>query len=97
MTFSRSRISPFSRSILLLFMSEIYPTSVLWGILFYMSCGVYWGMCAVGELLKKLKTSVAIDRDLIAWVDKMIAKKKYASRTHAIEYALQQLRENEGE
>jgi Arc/MetJ-type ribon-helix-helix transcriptional regulator len=54
-------------------------------------------MCAVGELLKKLKTSVAIDRDLIAWVDKMIAKKKYASRTHAIEYALQQLRENEGE
>lgn len=41
-----------------------------------------------------MKTSVAIDRELLEWVDSMVAKKRFATRTHAIEYALQLLRES---
>ncbi|MCZ7401214.1 MAG: ribbon-helix-helix domain-containing protein [Candidatus Methanoperedens sp.] len=43
--------------------------------------------------MTKLKTSIALDEDLLTWVDKEIDKKRFASRTHAIEYALQQLKE----
>jgi Arc/MetJ-type ribon-helix-helix transcriptional regulator len=42
---------------------------------------------------KKLKTSVAIDRELLEWVDAQINKKRFANRTHAVEYALQQLKD----
>ncbi|MEM3451919.1 MAG: ribbon-helix-helix domain-containing protein [Nitrososphaerales archaeon] len=42
---------------------------------------------------KKVKTSIALDEDLIAWIDKMVSTKRFANRTHAIEYALQKLRE----
>lgn len=42
---------------------------------------------------RKVKTSVALDEDLITWMDKMIETKRFANRTHAIEYALQKLRE----
>jgi Arc/MetJ-type ribon-helix-helix transcriptional regulator len=40
----------------------------------------------------KIKTSIALDEELIAWIDSQIKKKRFASRTHAIEYALEQLR-----
>ncbi len=43
----------------------------------------------------KLKTSVAIDKDLLDWVDKQIKAKRFATRTHAIEFALQKLKEEE--
>ncbi|MBU4373324.1 MAG: ribbon-helix-helix domain-containing protein [Euryarchaeota archaeon] len=43
----------------------------------------------------KIKTSVALDENLLKWVDLQIEKKRFANRTHAIEYALQQLVENE--
>jgi Arc/MetJ-type ribon-helix-helix transcriptional regulator len=45
----------------------------------------------------KLKTSVALDKNLVAWVDKMVDAKRFATRTHAIEYALQKLREQGGD
>jgi len=48
---------------------------------------------------KKRKTSVALDEDLLEWIDKMVSTKRFASRTHAIEYALERLKEdfeNEG-
>ena len=41
----------------------------------------------------KVKTSIALDEDLIKWIDEMIETKRFANRTHAIEYALQRLRE----
>lgn len=46
---------------------------------------------------KKVKTSVALDEDLLTWIDDMIERKRFASRTHAIEYALQRLKEQERE
>lgn len=42
----------------------------------------------------KLKTSIALDQDLIAWVDDLVAKRRFANRTHAIELALQKLKES---
>jgi len=42
---------------------------------------------------KKVKTSIALDEDLLEWIDKMVNTKRFANRTHAIEYALQKLRE----
>jgi len=44
---------------------------------------------------KKVKTSIALDEDLVTWIDKMISKKRFANRTHAIEYALETLKERE--
>jgi len=44
---------------------------------------------------KKIKTSVALDEELLEWIDKLVAFKRFANRTHAIEYALQRLRERE--
>ena len=43
---------------------------------------------------RKIKTSVALDEDLLSWIDKMVETKRFANRTHAIEYALQKLRES---
>jgi len=48
-------------------------------------------------LEKKIKTSVTLDRDLLSWIDRLIDSKRFANRTHAIEYALQRLREREEE
>jgi Arc/MetJ-type ribon-helix-helix transcriptional regulator len=41
---------------------------------------------------KKIKTSMNLDEDLLKWVDTQIKIKRFANRTHAVEYALQQLR-----
>ncbi|MHA1616208.1 MAG: ribbon-helix-helix domain-containing protein [Candidatus Njordarchaeales archaeon] len=46
---------------------------------------------------RKIKTSIALDEDLLAWVDRLVKSKRFASRTHAIEYALQRLKEREKE
>lgn len=46
--------------------------------------------------MTKIKTSVALDEDLLKWVDAQIEKRIFANRTHAIEYALQQLKNQEG-
>jgi Arc/MetJ-type ribon-helix-helix transcriptional regulator len=43
---------------------------------------------------EKLKTSIALDEDLLKWIDQQIKTKRFANRTHAIEYALQKLRES---
>lgn len=47
------------------------------------------------NLGKKVKTSIALDEDLLKWIDKMVSSKRFTNRTHAIECALQKLREGE--
>jgi len=42
---------------------------------------------------KKLKTSIALDEDYLKWIEKEIAKKRFASVSHAVEYALEQLKQ----
>jgi len=44
---------------------------------------------------RKVKISMALDADLLTWVEEMVRKKRFASRTHAVEYALQRLKEQE--
>jgi Arc/MetJ-type ribon-helix-helix transcriptional regulator len=41
---------------------------------------------------KKIKTSIALDEELLQWIDKEMQTRRFASRTHAIEYAIEQLR-----
>jgi Arc/MetJ-type ribon-helix-helix transcriptional regulator len=48
-------------------------------------------------MVRKIKTSVALDENLLHWIDEMVKVKRFANRTHAIEYALQRLREQEEE
>ena len=50
----------------------------------------------MGHMVKhgeKDKISVSLDTELITWVDSMIGKRVFASRSHAIEVALQRLKE----
>ena len=43
---------------------------------------------------RKIKTSIALDEDIVKWIDKMVETKRFANRTHAIEYALTRLKES---
>ena len=43
--------------------------------------------------MTKEKVSVTIDDNLLKWLDSQIKKKKYASRSHGFEFALNELKE----
>jgi Arc/MetJ-type ribon-helix-helix transcriptional regulator len=43
----------------------------------------------------KLKTSVSLDEELLKWIERKIKEKKFTSVSHAVEYALEQLRNQE--
>lgn len=42
---------------------------------------------------KKVKTSVALDSELLAWLDSQVKTRRFATRTHAIEYLVQKDKE----
>ena len=41
----------------------------------------------------KIKTSVALNKEILEWIDRQVEKRVFANRSHAIEYALQKLKE----
>lgn len=43
-------------------------------------------------MTKKIKTSISLDEETLAWMDEQIATKKYRNRSHVMEYAIEQLR-----
>jgi Arc/MetJ-type ribon-helix-helix transcriptional regulator len=45
--------------------------------------------------LAKRKTSVSLDHELLLWIDKKINERKFASVSHAVEYALEELKKKE--
>ncbi len=45
----------------------------------------------------KTKTTIAIDNELLIWINKMVKLKRFANTTHVIEYALQRIKEKERE
>ena len=45
--------------------------------------------------MAKVGTSIRIKSDILHWVDKKVEESVYASRTHAVEYALTQLMKSE--
>jgi Arc/MetJ-type ribon-helix-helix transcriptional regulator len=47
--------------------------------------------------MTKVKVSHTIDKELITWMDSEIADKRFASRSHAIEYAVNLLIKNHKE
>jgi len=56
---------------------------------------VFWYYGVFGGIVgKKIKTSVALDEELLEWIDSQIKTKRFANRTHAIEYAIEQLRQS---
>ena len=48
------------------------------------------------ELVKK-RLQVTIREDLVEWMDKEILKYRFASRSHAIEYAILQIKKGKEE
>ena len=45
--------------------------------------------------LGKSGTSVYVDRELLSWIDEKIKERVYRNRSHAVEYAVAQLRKND--
>ena len=43
----------------------------------------------------KKRLQVTVRKDIVNWIDQQVEKLRFASRTHAIEYALLQLMEQE--
>ncbi|MGY5147897.1 MAG: ribbon-helix-helix domain-containing protein [Candidatus Nitrosopumilus sp. bin_7KS] len=43
--------------------------------------------------MAKEKFSVSMDESLVKWIDNGIKKKKFANRSHALEYAITALKE----
>lgn len=43
----------------------------------------------------KIKVSHTIDKESVKWIDSEVAKKRFGSRSHAIDYAVMQLINNE--
>jgi len=43
----------------------------------------------------KVRLQVTVREDIVKWIDQQVEKLRFASRSHAIEYALQQLIEKE--
>ena len=46
------------------------------------------------DMVKK-RLQVTVREDIVKWVDQQVEKLRFASRSHAIEYALLQLKEKE--
>jgi len=42
--------------------------------------------------VSKVKLSITIDKDLVKWLDSQIQKKKFANRSHGIEYGVANLK-----
>jgi len=45
--------------------------------------------------MKKRKVTITVDEEIIRWIEKEIAKKRFASISHAVEFALARLIERE--
>lgn len=41
---------------------------------------------------KKKTVSISVDDDLLRWIDEQVKTKRFAHRSHAFEYAVEQLR-----
>jgi len=39
----------------------------------------------------KIKTSVTLSEEIVKWIDKQITAKRFASRSHAIEYCINEI------
>ncbi len=49
----------------------------------------------VGKLIRELGVSVTIDKKYLEWIDKKVKDLTFANRSHAFEYAIRHLAEEE--
>jgi hypothetical protein len=56
--------------------------------------GFYLSAAVIEKVMVKVKTSVAIDSELVKWIDRLIKSKRFANRSHAVEFALKQLQQS---
>jgi Arc/MetJ-type ribon-helix-helix transcriptional regulator len=49
------------------------------------------------ETMTKVRRSISISKDLMTWVNEQIEKRRFKDVSHAIEYALYHLKEEESE
>jgi Arc/MetJ-type ribon-helix-helix transcriptional regulator len=49
------------------------------------------------EVVEKQRLNVAISKDVIGWIDENIENRRFASRSHALEYAVTVLRKIDAE
>ena len=47
--------------------------------------------------MKKQKLSIAIDSDLLEWIEAQIKTSRFANYSHAIQYSVRKLKESEEE
>lgn len=47
------------------------------------------------KIMAKIRLQVTVREDIVKWIDEQVKKLRFASRSHAIEYALTKLREQE--
>ncbi len=45
--------------------------------------------------MKKRKVTITVDEEIIRWIEKGISRKRFASISHAVEYAVTRLMEME--
>jgi Arc/MetJ-type ribon-helix-helix transcriptional regulator len=45
---------------------------------------------------EKIKVTATLDVDLVKWIDDQVLSYRFASRSHALEYAVAKLKESEG-
>ncbi len=45
--------------------------------------------------MKKRKVTITVDEEIVRWIEKEIARKRFASISHAVEYAITRLMERE--
>lgn len=45
--------------------------------------------------MRKQKLSIAIDQDLMEWIESQIKTSRFANYSHAIQYSVRQLKESE--
>lgn len=43
----------------------------------------------------KIKTSVTLSKELVKWIDEQIKTKRFASRSHAVEYCVDKIMKEE--
>lgn len=46
-------------------------------------------LCLGIRLSNKVRVSASLDKELLKWLDKQIKNKKFANRSHGIEYCIQ--------
>ena len=52
-------------------------------------------MNQVSDKMGKIRLQVTIRDDIVRWMDRQVETRKFASRSHAIEYAVLQMAEND--